>query len=166
MKRKYIAALVGVLTALAFLFTGGQNLPGNEPMVTEPKAHAAEMEAKKDEMTLYITAGGRKLTATLVDNSSARALVEYLKQGPVTIDMHDFGNFEKTGELGTTLPRNDEEFTTVPGDLILYQGRIFVIYYDTNTWDFTRLGKINGVDQTELKSILGSGNVSVTISLD
>ncbi len=62
------------------------------------------------------------MTATLADNSSAGALKDLLKKGPVTINMSDYGNFEKVGPLGTTLPRNDEQITTSAGDIILYQG--------------------------------------------
>ncbi len=65
--------------------------------------------------------------------------------------MHDYGNFEKVGPLGTDLPRNDEQITTEPGDLILYQGNSFVIYYDTNSWNFTRIGKINNATQAGIK---------------
>ena len=80
------------------------------------------------------------LTATLYDNSSSRALVDLLQKGSVTIDMHDFSNFEKVGELPVTLPRNDTPTNTDAGDLILYLGKRFVIYYDKNSWDFTPLG--------------------------
>lgn len=109
--------------------------------------------------------GGKTFTATLVDNSSTQALIELLEKGPVTIDMEDYANMEKVGPIGRTLPRNDKPTTTDPGDLILYQGRYFVIYYDNNSWDLTRLGKIDGATQAELKSTLGKGNVTVTISL-
>lgn len=109
--------------------------------------------------------GGKTFTATLVDNSSTQALIELLEKGPVTIDMEDYANMEKVGPIGRTLPRNDKPTTTGPGDLILYQGRYFVIYYDNNSWDLTRLGKIDGATQAELKSTLGKGNVTVTISL-
>lgn len=109
--------------------------------------------------------GGKTFTATLVDNSSTQALIELLEKGPVTIDMEDYANMEKVGPIGRTLPRNDKPTTTDPGDLILYQGRYFVIYYDNNSWDLTRLGKIDGATQTELKSALGKGYVTVTISL-
>lgn len=115
--------------------------------------------------TLNIQAGEISFTASLADNSSAEALKELLSQGPLTIEMHDYGNFEKVGPIGTDLPRNDEQITTEPGDLILYQGNSFVIYYDTNSWNFTRLGKINNATQEELKEALGSGNVTVTLSL-
>ena len=79
--------------------------------------------------------------------------------------MHDYSNFEKVGSLPEELPRNDEQITTESGDLILYQGNQFVIYYDTNSWNFTRLGKIKDVTQEELKTILGTGNVTAVLSL-
>jgi hypothetical protein len=115
--------------------------------------------------TMKITVGNRELIATLVANSSTEALKEWLKTGPVTVDMRDYGNMEKVGSFGRNLPTNDERITTEPGDLILYQGNQFVIYYAPNTWSFTRLGKINGITQEELKRKLGNGNVTVTLSL-
>ena len=105
------------------------------------------------------------LTAALTENSSAAALLRLLSSGPVTIDMHDYANMEKVGSLPESLPRNDTYFTTGPGDLVLYLGNQFVIYYDTNSYNFTRLGKINGnYSGAELKSLLGDGNVTVTLS--
>jgi hypothetical protein len=115
--------------------------------------------------TMKIIVGNRELTATLAQNSSTEALKELLKAGPLTIDMRDYGNMEKVGGLGKDLPANDERITTAPGDLILYQGNALVIYYAPNTWTFTRLGKINDVTGEELKTILGKGNVTVTLSL-
>jgi hypothetical protein len=79
--------------------------------------------------------------------------------------MRDYGNMEKVGSIGTTLPRNDEQITTGPGDIILYQGNALVIYYAPNSWNFTRLGKIDNITQDELKKILGEGDVSVTLKL-
>lgn len=111
--------------------------------------------------TMYIKIGDTTLTATLEDNSSARALTKIL---PITIEMSDYGNFEKVGNLGTDLPRNDEYLVTTAGDLILYQGKQFVIYYDSNTWNLTRLGKINDVSPEELRNLLGKGNITVTLS--
>ena len=67
--------------------------------------------------------------------------------------------------LGTKLPRNDTQITTQAGDIILYQGNQITIYYDTNSWNFTRLGKVDGVTQAELKKILGKGNVTAVFSV-
>ena len=107
-----------------------------------------------------------ELTATLYDNSSSKALVELLQKAPVTIDMHDFSNFEKVGELPVTLPRNDTPTNTDAGDLILYLGKRFVIYYDKNSWDFTPLGKVENITKPELKKILGEGNVTAVLSIE
>lgn len=115
---------------------------------------------------LNIQVGETILTAQLADNSSAEALKELLRDKPLTINMSDYSNFEKVGSIGTTLPRNDEQITTEPGDLILYQGNSFVIYYDTNSWSFTRLGKINNATKEDLIKILGTGDVTVTLSIN
>lgn len=109
--------------------------------------------------------GSHRLTATLADNSSATAFYQLLQKAPVTIKMRDYGNFEKVGSLGTTLPRNDSQITTSAGDIILYQGNQITIYYDTNSWNFTRLGKVDGKSQAELKEILGKGDVTAVFSV-
>lgn len=91
--------------------------------------------------------------------------IELLKQGLLTIEMSDYGKMEKVGPIGRSLPRTDKQITTGPGDIILYQGNQLTIYYDTNSWNFTSIGKIQDANQQKLKSILGSGDVSVTFSL-
>ena len=140
---------------------------GNRETAEDIRAWALSLglPAKEEDGLLYIKIGDLTLTATLVDNSSTAALVDLLRQGDISIDMHDYGSFEKVGELPVALPANDEDISTEAGDLILYLGRNFVIYYDHNSWDFTRLGKIRDVTQDELKAILGEGNVSVILSL-
>ena len=117
------------------------------------------------DMELKIEVDGRTLEAVLYDNSSSHALVKLLKKGDITIDMHDYGNFEKVGDLGQSFPTNDEPITTEPCDLILYQGHNLCIYYDVNTWTFTRLGKIDNTTQQELKAILGDGDRTIILSL-
>lgn len=122
------------------------------------------LNEEKSDNKLKISVNGTELTATLEDNSSAQALTELLKQGDITVDMSDYGNFEKVGDLPQSLPKNDEKITTVPGDIILYQGNKITIYYAENTWDFTKLGHINNITQEELKAILGDGDITVTLS--
>lgn len=122
-----------------------------------------ENESSEEESSLKITVGDYELTATFADNSSSEEFKELLSQGPVTIEMEDYGGFEKVGPLGTTLTRNDQQITTEPGDVILYQGNQITIYYGTNSWSFTRLARID--DPTDLKAKLGNGTVQVTFSL-
>ena len=109
--------------------------------------------------------GNHKLTATLSENSSAQAFYELLKNGPVTIKMSDYGSFEKVGSLGTPLPRNDTQITTTAGDIILYQGNQITIYYEKNSWNFTRLGKVDRLSQAELRNILGKGEITAVFEI-
>ena len=124
-----------------------------------------ELSDMKISIQITSDSGNHKLTATLADNSSAIAFYQLLKKGPLTVDMHDYGSFEKVGSLGTSLPRNDSQITTKAGDIILYQGNQITIYYDTNSWNFTRLGKVDGVTQAELKKILDKGDVTAVFSV-
>ena len=124
-----------------------------------------EEETEEIMNKIAIEVNGHTLTATLEENTSARALAELLHEGALTIEMSDYGDFEKVGSLGTTLPRKDEQITTQAGDLILYQGNQITIYYDTNSWNFTRLGTIDDITQDELEEILGDGDVTVTLSI-
>ncbi len=115
--------------------------------------------------TMNLKVNSHNLTVELVNNSSTEALIALLKEAPITYEAQDYGNFEKVGDIGHTLPQNNEQITTEPGDIILYQGNNVCIYYGVNSWNFTRLGKIKNVGATELKNILGSGDVTVTLSL-
>ena len=100
----------------------------------------------------------------LENNTSAKALREYVSKEKRTLSLDDYGNFEKVGDLGITLPRNDETITTKEGDLILYLGNKLCLYYNQNTWDFTKLGHIK--DTTHLKEVLGKGSVQVTLLME
>lgn len=142
-----------------------------EPTVPEQPAQPEEGESENENQenmetsTIKLKVGGKTFTATLVDNSSTSALKALLAEGDLTIEMEDYARMEKVGPIGTTLPRNDEQISTVPGDLILYQGRYFVIYYGRNSYSLTRLGKIDNVSESGLKAALGDGDVTVILAL-
>lgn len=87
------------------------------------------------DMKINITIGDQTRTATLVSNSSTEALVAALREAPITYEAHDYGNFEKVGDLGRSFPQNNTQTTTEPGDLILYQD-LFESYARTKTTDY------------------------------
>lgn len=153
-----------LLTLLGLSACGTGDAP-SVPTTPTPQAAVSEQPAvpSQEEAALKITVGDCELTATFEDNSSADEFRELLSQGPVTVEMEDYGGFEKVGSLGTDLTRNDQQITTEPGDVILYQGNQITIYYGTNSWSFTRLAKID--DPTDLEAKLGNGTVQVTFSL-
>ena len=116
---------------------------------------------KKESEAMLLEFNGYTFEVELENNTSAKALKEYVSKEKRTLSLDDYGNFEKVGDLGITLPRNDETITTKEGDLILYLGNKLCLYYNQNTWDFTKLGHIK--DTTHLKEVLGKGSVQVTL---
>ena len=115
--------------------------------------------------SVYITANGRSETITLVNNDATRKLLEILANGPMSVSLNDYGGFEKVGSLPVSLPTSDSRITTESGDVILYQGRNLVIFYGSNTWSYTRLGKINSLSANEIRAFLGNGEIEITLSL-
>ena len=136
--------------------------------LTAMACQSNEVEATpsdKPAKTMNITINGKTLSCQLVDNSSTRALLAQLEKGNITYEADDYGNFEKVGYIGFNLPQNNESITTTAGDVILYQGNNICLYYGTNSWSFTRLGKIEGMSKDEIKTFLNAGGGSVKVTL-
>jgi hypothetical protein len=128
-----------------------------------PTSSSAQTETP---VKLKIHVNDTTFTATLEENSSAKAFAEFLAQGDMTLDMHDYGSFEKVADLPRSFPRNDKQIDTDAGDIILYQGNSITIYYDKNSWNFTRLARIDNVNKKRLQQILGKGNVKAIFSVE
>ena len=117
------------------------------------------------ENKMYITIDGQTESVTLADTKAAEELMEALKQGNITVTLND-NDFEIWGALGRTLTKSDEQVEAQPGDIVLYNGSYICIFYSSNSWSYTRLGKIDGLTEQELRSFLkaGSNNISVKLS--
>ena len=115
---------------------------------------------------VLLKVGGNTMTATLTDNEATRELTKLLEQGDITIRMSEYGGFEKVGALPQSLPTSNTQITTEPGDIMLYQGNQMVIFYGSNSWSYTRLGKIDGATASNLRQFLGNGDVTLTLSLE
>ncbi|MCM1543274.1 MAG: cyclophilin-like fold protein [Blautia sp.] len=137
---------------------------------TETEPESAGMEETEDDAVnaneIYIKIGEATLTAVLEENESAEALKELLADGSLTISASNYGGFEKVCSLGTELPRNDSQTTTHAGDICLYNGSQIVIFYGSNSWAYTRLGKISDADGAELEKVLGGKETEITLSLE
>ena len=114
---------------------------------------------------LEIEANGTVFYARPEENDSWEEFAEFLREAPLTLSLHDYGNFEKVGSLPWEVTRTDTSITTEPGDVILYNGDQITVYYDTNTWNFTRLAKIPAVTRAMLLEAFGAGDVTVTFRL-
>ncbi len=115
-------------------------------------------------MKIKISVNNYDLTATLEYNDAAKAFYELVKTG-LTLELSEYGGFEKVGSIGKTLPSNDTRITAQPGDLILYASNQLSLMYGSNTWSYTKLGTIDDLELINLASILGGGDVSITITI-
>ena len=156
-----------VLIALFFLVACSDAAShSTQPEAQTPKSYANSSAQTEAPVKLKIHVNDTTFTATLEENSSAEAFAEFLTQGDMTLDMHDYGSFEKVADLPRSFPRNDKQIDTDAGDIILYQGNSITIYYDKNSWNFTRLARIDNVNKKRLQQILGKGNVKATFSVE
>ena len=133
-----------------------------EPEVSETeKAQSKEPEQEADTMVLAIN--GEIVSVEWEDNESVDALMELVSKEPLSIQMSMYGGFEQVGSIGTSLPRNDVQTTTESGDIVLYSGNQIVVFYGSNSWSYTRLGRITDKNVDELAEILGNEDVTITI---
>lgn len=127
-----------------------------------------EVMAQTMTQKMFITIGGVTKTATMVDNAATQELVTRLQQAPVTVTLNSSGGFEIWGALGFSLTTNNQQVNAQPGDIVLYNGSNICMFYGTNSWSYTRLGHIDGLSESELRTFLkaGESNISVTLSLE
>ena len=127
-----------------------------------------EVMAQTMTQKMLITIGGMTKTATMVDNAATQELVTRLKQAPVTVTLNSSGGFEIWGALGFSLTTSNEQVNAQPGDIVLYNGSNICMFYGSNSWSYTRLGHIDGLSESELRTFLkaGESNISVTLLLE
>ena len=138
-----------------------------ETEMNETGAAETDIQNNTEENTvtnMNVQVGDVVFSATLEENEAVSALVEMMRESPVVIQMSDYSGFEKVGSLGTSLPASNSQTTTQAGDIVLYNGNQIVIFYGSNSWNYTRLGHID--DLTGWEEALGRGDVTVIFSLE
>ena len=112
---------------------------------------------------LHLVINDMEVSVRWEENESVEAWKELVSSKPLSVQMSMYGGFEQVGSLGTSLPRNDSQMTTQSGDIVLYSGNQIVVFYGSNSWAYTRLGRIADKSALELEELLGNGDVSVTL---
>ena len=136
-------------------------LPAREPAAGDSIESVQSEEEGESEMKLLI--GDTEVSVRWEDNESVAALRELAAAEALTVSLSMYGGFEQVGPLGTSLPRHDVQTVTEAGDLVLYAGNQIVVFYGSNSWAYTRLGKITDLTSQELTELLGSGDTTLTI---
>ena len=138
--------------------------PSSEQESAENMQLKAEAESEDAEPMLQMKIGETPVTVEWEENESVEALKELCLNTPLTIQMSMYGGFEQVGPIGQSLPREDRQTTTQAGDIVLYSGSQIVVFYGSNSWAYTRLGKIADKSAAELKDLLGNGDVTITLT--
>lgn len=157
MRPKYVITLILWLLSLTLAFAScNDNAPiiddNQQPNDTTTPNTTTKMKLIVEEKTFI---------ATLADTPSAKAFAAKL---PLTLDMADYGGFEKVANIGTQPSVDRRENSLGLGDIMLYSSNTLVLFYANHGgYSYTRIGKI---DNTEgLREALGSGNVTVKFEL-
>ena len=129
----------------------------SESTSTPPETTIITEEAAS--MVLMI--GDTEVPVTWEDNASVEELKTLAGNG-LMISLSMYGGFEQVGSIGQSIARDDEQITTSSGDIVLYSGDQIVIFYGSNTWAYTKLGKIN-LSEEEMTSLLSNGDVTITL---
>ena len=135
----------------------------NEQMI--PSEPVDENSLETEEMNIWMKVDDEAVAVEWEENDSVRALMELLREQPISIQMSMYGGFEQVSSLGTSLQRSDEQTTTQAGDIVLYSGSQIVVFYGSNSWAYTRLGRITDKSTEELAELLGNGDVTITLEL-
>lgn len=127
----------------------------------------SETFAQTMEQKMYITIGEETHAVTMEDNVGTRALMAALQADNITYTADDYGNFEKVGYVGQSFPTDNHQIATSAGDLVLYNGDNICIFYGSNSWSYTRIGKLDNLSAEEVRQFVkaGGGEVSITLSL-
>lgn len=146
---KRIALLLSALLLLA----GCSRQEAAKPIESTPPT---------EETTMILRIDGTEVPVTWENNESVQALQAL---APLTIEMSMYGGFEQVGSIGSSLPRNDRQTSTAPGDLVLYSGNQLVVFYGTNSWAYTRLGHVD-LTKAELTALLSAHDVTITLEAE
>lgn len=141
--------------------------PNRQTEVPETKNTTIPSTAKLENGILTkmnVEVNGQHFTAALADNEATRALVKMMREKPVVIHMSDYAGFEKVGNLGRRLPASNSQTTAHAGDIMLYNADQIVVFYGSNSWSYTKIGRMDDVQG--LEAALGSGDTTVTFSID
>lgn len=122
-------------------------------------------ETDAENMELIMKIDGTEVSVAWENNESVDAIRKLVASGGLEINMSMYGGFEQVGSIGQSIPRSDEQTTTKAGDIVLYSGNQVVVFYGSNSWAYTRLGRITGKTEQELAEMLGKKNVVLSFEI-
>ena len=139
--------------------TEAQNSTVEETEITDKSA----MDGEKEYMKLYFN--DTEIPVIWEDNQTVQELMEEAGKGDVVVQMSMYSDNEQVGSLGKSYTKNDEQITTHSGDIVLYSGDKIVVFYGSNSWAYTRLGKMN-IPESNVTELLSNGDITLKIAIE
>ena len=157
-----------VITAIAITACGCQSESTNNATSNTTNDNTTQEVSVSDNgqvsEDMKMSINGTMVNVAWEQNESVEALKQLTAEKPLTINMSMYGGFEQVGSIGQNLPKNDVQTTTSAGDIVLYSGNQIVVFYGSNSWAYTRLGKITDKSASQMKDLLGNGDVTITFT--
>lgn len=98
---------------------------------------------EKNAITMKLYIDEEPIPVLWLMNETTRALEKEVEKDDIDITTSLYGGFEQVGPLGKSYPRDDHETDTRNGDIVLYNGNQIVLFFGSNSWAYTRLGKMD-----------------------
>ena len=164
--------LATIISCCLFLSGCGAVTTPTEDFTTDAIITKSETEKKTEESTttekekqLQMMIGDEPVSVDWEKNEAVAAIQNLVESEPLKIETSNYGGFEQVGEIGMSLPSNDKQLTTAPGDIVLYLDDKIVIFYGSNSWSYTKLGKVTNKSESELKNLLENESATITLEL-
>ena len=118
------------------------------------------IDDEKEYMKLYFN--DTEIPVIWEDNQTVQELMEEAGKGDIVVQMSMYSDNEQVGSLEKSYTKNDEQITTHSGDIVLYSGDKIVAFYGSNSWAYTRLGKMN-LPEGDVTGLSSNGDITLKI---
>ena len=122
-----------------------------------------QQEEREGEIEMVLKINHEVIPVTWYDNESVQDIYKDVMKKDIVVSMKMYGGNEQFGSLGKSYIENDVYTTTSNGDIVLYNSNNIVVFYGSNSWEYTRLGKME-LDPAEVTALLSNGNITLTLS--
>lgn len=157
MKNTNIIAVLIIIILIIALTIGGYFIIKSSKKVANQAKNFTINTNENEETSADKTSNKKTAVVYFSATGNTKQVAEYIKD-------------ETNSDIFEIVPKQkytseDLNIKTEAGDIVLYQGNQISLFYNSNSWSYTKLGKIKDITEDELKNILGSGDVKITLMI-
>lgn len=150
--------VIAIVLCIVFVCCAG----GCGKQTAQITAPSSETEVQEEViMKLYIQ--DTEIPVVWENNAAVEALAAEAGKGDIVVKMSMYGGNEQFGPLGRSYPADDRQMTTSNGDIVLFNDDQIVVFYGSNTWSYTRLGKME-LPEENVTELLSNGDITLRLT--